>query len=114
MDVKVEEIKSVVNELNRRLNKKLNVISYDNLKEESRIETLLQVLKEIDPTVSVDTQSILLHQLSSFTIYSLKFYNTFLIQQLPDLPLNHHHPFKQTPSAATLWILAVIFSLNSC
>lgn len=55
MDVKVEEIKTVVNELNRRLNKKLNVISYDNLKEESRIEMLLQVLKEIDPTVSVDT-----------------------------------------------------------
>lgn len=56
MDVKVEEIKSVVNELNRRLNKKLNVISYDNLKGESRIEILLQVLKEIDPTVSIDTQ----------------------------------------------------------
>ena len=49
----IELTKQVVNQLNSLLDKKLNVISYDNLKEEQRIELLLQILREIDPRVRV-------------------------------------------------------------
>lgn len=52
MVVTVDQVKYVVNELNSRLKKKINVISYDNFKNEQRIEILLQVFQEIDPTVS--------------------------------------------------------------
>lgn len=51
--VSVDQVKYVVNELNSRLAKKLNVISYDNLRNEQRIEMLLQVFQEIDPSVSL-------------------------------------------------------------
>ena len=53
METKMDDMKLVVKELNSRLGKKLNVISYDNLRGEQRLEMLLQVFKEIDPTVSV-------------------------------------------------------------
>lgn len=51
MDVKVEEVKFVINELNDLLNKKLTLVSYDSLKDEQRIDLLLQVFKQIDPMV---------------------------------------------------------------
>jgi len=53
METKMDDMKLVVKELNSRLGKKLNVISYDNLRGEQRLEMLLQVFKEIDPTVSL-------------------------------------------------------------
>lgn len=53
MIVSVDQVKYVVNELNSHLGKKLNVISYDNLRNEQRIEMLLQVFHEIDPNVSL-------------------------------------------------------------
>ena len=43
--------KQVVSQLNSLLDKKLNVVSYDNLRDEQRIEILLQIFKHIDPTV---------------------------------------------------------------
>jgi intraflagellar transport protein 81 len=52
MVVTVDQVKYVVSELNARLGKKLNVISYDNLRNEQRIEILLQVFQDIDPSVS--------------------------------------------------------------
>lgn len=48
----MDDMKLVVKELNERLNKKLNVISYDNLRGEQRVELLLAVFKEIDKTVN--------------------------------------------------------------
>ena len=50
-EVSVELTKQVVTQLNSLLDKKFNVISYDNLRDEQRIELLLQVLKDIDPSV---------------------------------------------------------------
>lgn len=48
----MEEIKFVLNELNAEpFSKKLNVISYDNLRAEQRVDLLFQIFKRIDPTV---------------------------------------------------------------
>lgn len=52
MEVKVDEVKFVVNELNELLDKKFTLVTYDSLKDDQRIELLLQVFKKIDPMVS--------------------------------------------------------------
>ncbi|CAG2178538.1 unnamed protein product, partial [Oppiella nova] len=47
----MEEIKYIISELNKQpFNKGLNVVSYDTLRGEQRIEILLQVFDEIDST----------------------------------------------------------------
>ena len=48
----MDEIKFIINELNKPpFNKGLNIVSYDTLRGEQRIEILLQVFDEIDSTV---------------------------------------------------------------
>lgn len=48
----MNEIKFVINELNKEpFNKGLNVVSYDTLRDEQRIEILLQVFEQIDSNV---------------------------------------------------------------
>jgi intraflagellar transport protein 81 len=48
----MEEIKYIINELNKPpFNKGLNIVSYDSLRGEQRLEILLQVFDEIDPKV---------------------------------------------------------------
>lgn len=59
VEVKVEEIKYVVNGLNGLLDKKLNVVSYDEMKDKQRIQTLLEVFKKIDPSVRITTKRII-------------------------------------------------------
>ncbi|KAI1286919.1 Intraflagellar transport protein 81 -like protein [Halotydeus destructor] len=51
----MDDIKFVVKELNEKLGKKLNLISYDNLRGEQRLEVLVQVFKQIDPTITVES-----------------------------------------------------------
>lgn len=51
----MSEMKFVVSALNSQLGKKLNVISYDGLRGEQRLETLLQVLKLIDPSINLES-----------------------------------------------------------
>lgn len=50
-ELTVELTKHVVSQLNSLLDKKFNVISYDNLRDEQRIDLLLQIFKDIDSTV---------------------------------------------------------------
>lgn len=48
----MEEIRFILHHLNGEpFNKKLNVISYDNLRAEQRVEILFQIFHQIDPTV---------------------------------------------------------------
>lgn len=56
MDIPVDKVKFVVTQLNTILPlgwKQLNLLSYDNLRSEQRIQLLLEVFKAIDPTVSL-------------------------------------------------------------
>lgn len=50
-EVSVELTKQVVSQLNSVLDKKFNLISYDNLRVEQRIDLLLQIFQDIDPSV---------------------------------------------------------------
>ena len=52
----MNEIKFIINELNKQpFNKGLNIVSYDTLRGEQRLEILLQVFEEIDSNVcSID------------------------------------------------------------
>lgn len=51
----MEDVKYVIKELNKEpFNKKLNVISYDNLKGDQRIDLLFQIFKLIDNSVNLD------------------------------------------------------------
>lgn len=50
----MDEIKLVINELNQQpFNKNLNLIGYDNLRSEQRLDLLIEVLNVIDPRVSL-------------------------------------------------------------
>lgn len=51
----MDDLKFVITELNKEpFNKKLNVISYDNLKGDQRIDILFQIFKLIDNSVNLD------------------------------------------------------------
>lgn len=52
----MEDVKYVINELNKEpFNKKLiNIISYENLKGDQRINILFQIFKLIDNSVNLD------------------------------------------------------------
>lgn len=51
----MDDLKFVIAELNKEpFNKKLNVISYDNLKGDQRISILFQIFKLIDSSVNLD------------------------------------------------------------
>ena len=51
----MDDLKLVIAELNKEpFNKKLNVISYDNLKGDQRIGILFQIFKLIDNSVNLD------------------------------------------------------------
>lgn len=48
----METMKFVINELNKEpFNKGLNLVSYDSLRGDQRLEIVIQVLKEIDAKV---------------------------------------------------------------
>lgn len=48
----MEQIKYVIDELNQPpFNQNLNLISYDNLRNEQRLDILVQILNTIDPKV---------------------------------------------------------------
>lgn len=50
----MDQIKFVIDELNQPpFNQNLNLISYDNLREEQRIDLLIQIFNIIDPKVCV-------------------------------------------------------------
>lgn len=51
----MDDLKFVISELNKEpFNKKLNVISYDNLKGDQRIGILFQIFRLIDSSVNLD------------------------------------------------------------
>lgn len=51
--IEMDEIRFVLGHLNDEpFNRKLNIISYDNLRPEQRIEILMQIIKHIDPMVT--------------------------------------------------------------
>lgn len=48
----MDQIKYVIDELNQPpFNQNLNLISYDNLREEQRLDLLIQILNIVDPKV---------------------------------------------------------------
>lgn len=51
----MDQIKFVIDELNQPpFNQNLNLISYDNLREEQRLDLLIQIFNIIDPKVCKD------------------------------------------------------------
>lgn len=53
-EARMDEIKVVINELNQPpFNKNLNLIGYDNLRSEQRLDLLIEVLNVIDPKVGL-------------------------------------------------------------
>lgn len=57
----MEDIKYVIKELNQPpFNKNLNLIGYDNLRDEQRLDILIEILNVIDPKVIFKTSQYLL------------------------------------------------------